>query len=49
VLGALVAATGCFTREFCEDTLRAAIKKRSLIDMNIDAFGRGYEYVKNAK
>ncbi len=49
VLGALVAATGCFPREFCEDTLRAAIKKRSLVDMNIDAFGRGYEYVKNAK
>lgn len=49
VLGALVAATDCFPREFCEDTLRAAIKKRSLIDMNIDAFGRGYEYVKNAK
>ncbi|MBM4130734.1 2-ketoisovalerate ferredoxin oxidoreductase [bacterium] len=49
VLGALVAATDCFPREFCEDTLRAAIKKRSLIDMNIDAFGRGYEFVKNAK
>ncbi|MBK9473671.1 MAG: 2-oxoacid:acceptor oxidoreductase family protein [bacterium] len=49
VLGALVAATGCFPREFCEDTLRAAIKKRSLVDMNIDAFGRGYEFVKNAR
>jgi 2-oxoisovalerate ferredoxin oxidoreductase beta subunit len=49
VLGALVAATDCFPRAFCEDTLRAAIKKRSLVDMNIDAFGRGYEFVKNAR
>ena len=49
VLGALVAATDCFPRAFCEDTLRAAIKKRSLVDLNIDAFGRGYEFVKNAR
>jgi Pyruvate/2-oxoacid:ferredoxin oxidoreductase gamma subunit len=49
VLGALAAATDCFPRAFCEDTLRAAIKKRSLVDMNIDAFGRGYEFVKNTR
>jgi Pyruvate/2-oxoacid:ferredoxin oxidoreductase gamma subunit len=29
------------------DTLKAAIKKKSLIDMNMEAFRRGYEYVKN--
>jgi 2-oxoisovalerate ferredoxin oxidoreductase beta subunit len=48
VLGALVAATDCFTPEFCEDTLRAVIKKRSLIDMNMEAFRRGYDFVKKS-
>ena len=47
VLGALVAATDAFTPEFCEDTLRAIIKKKSLIDMNMEAFRRGYDFVKN--
>jgi 2-oxoisovalerate ferredoxin oxidoreductase beta subunit len=46
VLGALVAATDAFTPEFCEDTLRAVIKKKSLIDMNMEAFRRGYDFVK---
>ena len=48
VLGALVAATDAFTQEFCESTLRAVIKKKSLIDMNIEAFRRGYDFVKKA-
>ncbi len=47
VLGALVAATDAYTAEFTMDTLRAAIKKKSLIDMNMEAFKRGYDYVKN--
>ncbi len=47
ILGAMVAATKAFTPEFCEDTLRAIIKKKSLIDMNMEAFRRGYEFVKN--
>ena len=47
VLGALVAATGAYSAEFTMDTLRAAIKKKSLIDMNMEAFKRGYDYVKN--
>ena len=38
ILGALVAATDAFTPEFCEATLRAVIKKKSLIDMNMEAF-----------
>jgi 2-oxoisovalerate ferredoxin oxidoreductase beta subunit len=47
MLGALMGATDAFTPEFCEDTLRAVIKKRSLIDMNMEAFRRGYDFVKN--
>jgi len=46
ILGALVAATESFTPEFCESTLRAIIKKKSLIDMNMEAFRRGYDFVK---
>jgi len=48
ILGALVAATDAFTPEFCESTLRAIIKKKSLIDMNMEAFRRGFEFVKNS-
>jgi 2-oxoisovalerate ferredoxin oxidoreductase beta subunit len=48
ILGALVAATDAFTAEFCESTLRAVIKKKSLIDMNMEAFSRGYDFVKKA-
>jgi len=47
MLGALVAATDAFTPDFCESTLRAVIKKKSLIDMNMEAFRRGYDFVKN--
>ena len=47
VLGALVAATGAFPAEFAESTLRAVIKKQSLIDMNMEAFRKGYDFVKN--
>ncbi len=47
VLGALVAATDAYDADFTMDTLRAAIKKKSLVDMNMEAFRRGYEYVKN--
>jgi len=48
VLGALIAATDAFTPEFCEATLRAVIKKKSLIDMNMEAFRRGYDFVKKS-
>ncbi len=47
ILGALAAATGSFSLEFCQDTLRKVIKKKSLVDMNMEAFRRGYEHVKN--
>jgi len=47
VLGALVAATDAFPAEFAESTLRAVIKKQSLIDMNMEAFRKGYDFVKN--
>ncbi len=47
VLGALVAVTNAFPRDFVETTLRAVIKKRNLIEMNLLAFRQGYEFVKN--
>ncbi len=47
ILGALAAATGAFTPEFCMDTLRSVIKKKNLIDMNMEAFQKGYDFVKN--
>ncbi len=46
VLGALIAATDAYTPEFVEATLRIVIKKRNLIDMNIEAFRKGYSFVK---
>ncbi len=47
ILGALAAATDAFTPEFCMETLRSVIKKKNLIDMNMEAFQRGYDFVKN--
>ncbi|PID79537.1 2-ketoisovalerate ferredoxin oxidoreductase [bacterium DOLJORAL78_65_58] len=49
VLGALCAATDAFDAEFAMNTLKAVIKKRSLIDMNMTAFMSGYDFVKNGK
>ncbi len=46
ILGALAAATDAFTPEFCMETLRSVIKKKNLIDMNMEAFRRGYDFVK---
>lgn len=45
VLGALAAATGAYTPEFCMETLRSVVKKKNLIDMNMEAFRRGYDFV----
>ncbi len=47
ILGALVAATGAFTPEYCMETLRSVIKKKNLVEMNMEAFRRGYDFVKN--
>ncbi|MCP4574231.1 MAG: 2-ketoisovalerate ferredoxin oxidoreductase [bacterium] len=47
ILGAVVAATDAYEPEFVESTLRAVIKKQSLIDMNMEAFRKGYDFVKN--
>ncbi len=49
LLGAIVAATGAFPLEFVETTLREVIKKRNLVEMNITALRRGYEYVAGAQ
>jgi Pyruvate/2-oxoacid:ferredoxin oxidoreductase gamma subunit len=46
-LGALVAATDAFPSEFVESTLRAVIKKKNLVELNIQAYRKGYEYAKN--
>ena len=47
MLGALCAATGAFPPDFVESTLRTVIKKKALIEMNLQAFRKGYEFVKN--
>ena len=47
MLGALCAATGAFPLEFVEQTLRAVVKKKSLVEMNIQALRKGYAYVKD--
>lgn len=47
ILGALCAATGAFDADFAMDTLKKVIKKKTLIDMNMKAFMRGYDFVKN--
>jgi 2-oxoisovalerate ferredoxin oxidoreductase beta subunit len=47
MLGALCAATGAFELGFMEDTLRAVVKKKNLVDMNITALKRGYDFVRN--
>jgi len=48
LLGALTAATEAFPLEVVERTLKATIKKKNLIDMNLVALKRGYDFVKNA-
>ena len=45
VLGALCAATGAFTPALVEQTLREVVKKRNLIEMNLQAFQKGYATV----
>jgi len=47
ILGALAAATGAFTLEQVEKTLKATIKKKNLIDMNMVALKRGWDHVTN--
>ncbi len=47
ILGALAAVTGAFTPEFCMETLQSVIKKKNLMDMNMEAFRRGHDFVKN--
>ncbi|MBU0551923.1 2-oxoacid:acceptor oxidoreductase family protein [Myxococcota bacterium] len=46
LLGALTAATDAFPFEYVIKTLPELIKKKSLVEMNIEAFTRGYQYVR---
>jgi Pyruvate/2-oxoacid:ferredoxin oxidoreductase gamma subunit len=48
MLGAICAATGIFGGDYVKDTLKVVIKKKSLIDMNLQAFDEGWDFVKNA-
>ncbi len=45
IMGAFCAATGAFSREQVEQTLREVVKKKNLIDMNLQAFRKGFEHV----
>ena len=45
LLGALCAATGAFPPALVEQTLREVIKKRNLVDLNLQAFQKGYAWV----
>jgi len=47
MLGALCAATGVFDREYVKDTLRVVVKKKDLIEMNMQAFDAGWDFVQN--
>jgi 2-oxoisovalerate ferredoxin oxidoreductase beta subunit len=44
MLGALCAATGAFTPPFVEQTLKAVVKKKNLVELNLQAFHLGYEH-----
>jgi 2-oxoglutarate ferredoxin oxidoreductase subunit gamma len=45
IMGALCAATGAFTPALVERTLREVVKKKNLIDLNLQAFQKGFERV----
>ncbi|MDX9721495.1 MAG: 2-oxoacid:acceptor oxidoreductase family protein [Myxococcota bacterium] len=49
ILGALCAATGAFPPEFVEKTIRRTIKKKHLLDVNLAALKKGYEFVQAQK
>jgi len=49
MLGALCAATDAFQPAFVEATLEAVVKRKNLVEMNLQAFRQGYEHVKNGK
>jgi len=47
MLGAMIAATDAYSLEFVSETLKVVVKKKNLIDMNLAALQRGYDFVKN--
>ena len=48
MLGAICAATGIFTADYVKDTLKVIVKKKELLDKNLQAFDAGWKFVKNA-
>ncbi len=45
LLGALCAATGAFPPALVERTLKDVVKKKNLVEMNLQAFHKGYAHV----
>ncbi len=45
MLGAICAATGDFSADYVKDTLKVIVKKKELLEMNLQAFDAGWEFV----
>ena len=46
MLGAICSATGMFSPDYVKDTLAVVVKRKELVDMNLQAFDAGWEFVK---
>ena len=48
MLGAICAATEIFPRDYVKDTLKVIVKKKDLLEMNLQAFDAGWDFVTGA-
>jgi 2-oxoisovalerate ferredoxin oxidoreductase beta subunit len=48
MLGAICAATEIFSRDYVKDTLKVIVKKKELLEMNLQAFDAGWDFVTGA-
>jgi 2-oxoisovalerate ferredoxin oxidoreductase beta subunit len=46
MLGALCAATGAFEPDYVKETLKVVVKRKELLEMNLQAFDAGWDFVK---
>ena len=46
MLGAVCAATGIFEADYVKDTLKIIIKRKDLLEMNLQAFDAGWQHIK---